>query len=759
MQKYVFILVAMLVCATAWSQHVTLMLQDETLASALRQIDHAQQERRIVFVLDGLDSLRVTRNIFRRSAIDAVNEVCEGYPILITEHDADIFVEYVRPPVRLLPNATITRRQLHYDADGYTVHLNRSGLTGLQLLSLLPDLTYQGEELLLDGLPVLAYYLNGEQLTDADELLQLPSELIESVRVNHRTRTIHVTLRKPKDGGYHGSLVAEADCYESSMENRVGAVWYSSHGKTSIYNRFDATMGDVAHRIKQSSLSSATLPEGTTTHAAALQNSLLKTSEQSFSNRLSITRKLSARNELGLSYYVASHRGQAKVQRDNASGFIDFNGRNRHVDQELTLRYTLKSADRHNTMFEYVADYFQRQTTSENVSLYGAGVGTEMGEAPSISMWKLAMAYHIPLSRCLTLDSNGYARLLSSSYDPQRYLSNFEGSSALLYAMKQFGVMLKGTIGISMRWQRVKAEAGLTEQFYMVSDKILGHGKFSFRAQGGLYPYFQLHCPIDETRRHQVTLSWQRELEDLPYAAMSPAVRWSDAFNYSIGNRTLQAPETERLMLNASGWDGQLCASASYVRMHDEIYWQSAISSGQTNIFYTHPINLPTTHLWILQTEANIHPAAHWQMKVDALWQLRPEDTTIGDQCYKGHHWRQQYSCYNIIDCGHGWNVLLHASYVPTYHIYDRTYHSSNSLRGEIQRAFFADRLRCSLTFTMWGSDRCLDRQIGSTRVDYRYLDSKPHIGLRATWKFDGGRTVKVSTVGGAQQYNDIKDY
>ncbi len=760
--RLLFLFLTLMMSGAAWAQRVTLTLQDEPLASALRQIDHAQHERRIIFVLNDLDSLRVTRNVLQRSALDAVTEVCEGYPILITEHDTEILVEYIRPPIRLLPNTLVTRRQLRYDADGYTVRPNRRGMTALQLLGLLPELTTQEEGLLLNGKPVQAYYLNGERITDAEELRQLPSEMIEEVRVSHGTHSVHLTLRRPTDGGYYGSVTAETEGYEASAESRLGAVWYARYGKTSLFNRFSAGYDDVSHNISQNELTAATLPSGNQLDFTR-QHSQLMTTEQAVSNRFSLTRELTRRSSIGLSYYIASLRGKAKVRRDNMTRFIDFSGSNRHTDQELTLRYEATFGPR-DTRAEGLLDYYSRQTTSENVSLYGAGVGTEMGEAPSISMWKYAAEIHHPVSQWLTLHGSQEARYLFLSYDPQRYLSNFEGSSTFPYAMEQRALILKATLGISTQWRRMRMEAGITEQLNTVLDKILDHGVPSAeigsvsRSQLGLDPYVQMHLPLDEERRHQLTLSWQREMEDLPYAAMSPAVRWSDAFNYSIGNRKLRAPELEQLTVNASAWDGQLNVAASYGKMHREIFWQSAISSGQTDIYYTRPINLPTTRLWMLQVGANLHPTEHWQVKLDAQWQLRPEDTTIGDVYYHASHWRQLYACSNLYNLGNGWSMQLDARYQPTYHIYDRTYHSRHSLQGEVKKSLLSDRLQCALTFKTWGSDRRLDRQIGPTLVSYRYDDSHPHIGLRAIWRLDGGRTVKVGTVEGAQHYRDIKD-
>lgn len=763
MKRFLFLLLAVLTCFGARAQRVTLMLHDETLASALRQIDHAQRERRIVFVLNDLDSLRVTRNVLGRTALEAVTEVCEGYPILISERDADILVEYVRPPVRLLPTATITRRHLHYDADGYTLRPHRAGMTGRQLLAFLPHLSEQADGLRLDGQAVEAYYVDGVRLTDADELRQIASEMIDEVRVDRRTRSVRITLRQPRDGGFYGSLMAEADCYRSSAVGGLGGVWYSRYGKTSVYNRFGASMGRTSHDIRQDAITFASESDGSTSAMASLQESRLTTGEEALSNRLSLSRELSEQNTIGLSYYVASHRGNAQVRREDGTESLNFSGRNRHVDQEVTLRYN-STFGPHDTRFEALADFYARQTTSQNVSLYGAGVGTEVGESPSIVLWKLAAEVHHPLTSALTLHGSGDLRYLFGRYDPQLFLSNFTGSPTFLYAMDQYGLMLKGNIGLSARWQRWRMETGLGLQSHVARQTILDAAKVpddvracNYRQQG-LYPYLQLYRPLDDEHRHLLTLGYQRDLSDIPYAALSPAVRWSDAFNYSIGNRELRSPEVQRWMVSASGWEGRYSLSASYLSLRNEIYWQTAISSGQTYVFYSRPINLGSTRLLSLQAEANLQPADNWQMKLVGLWQLRPEDETIGEEHFHARRLRRQYSWLNVMDYGQGWKLLLNASLAPRYQIYDRTYHSRSIVGGELQKSFDQGRLQCALTFRAWGSNNHLDRQIGRARVSYRYEDAQPHIGLRASWKFDGGRSVKVGTVEGGQRYDDISD-
>ena len=82
---------------------MSLIFSGETLSEALRQIDHAQDERRILFLPDELDVYTVTAVIDSLPAIDAVRRVCKDRPVSITEVGREIFVEYEPTTVHLRP--------------------------------------------------------------------------------------------------------------------------------------------------------------------------------------------------------------------------------------------------------------------------------------------------------------------------------------------------------------------------------------------------------------------------------------------------------------------------------------------------------------------------------------------------------------------------------------------------------------------------------------------------------------------------------
>ena len=151
MRRLLTLLLAATVIAYANAQRITLDLQGASLAEALKQIDHAQSDRHLMFVYSDLENLTAHSSPRRSYVLKAVREACQGYPILITEVDDNILIEYVRPPMHLLPDVAVAGRHIQNDEAGYSVYPDVDGLNASALLVSLPDITMH------DG----CYFLNG----------------------------------------------------------------------------------------------------------------------------------------------------------------------------------------------------------------------------------------------------------------------------------------------------------------------------------------------------------------------------------------------------------------------------------------------------------------------------------------------------------------------------------------------------------------------------------------------------------------------
>lgn len=85
------------------AQKMSFKFNDVSLSEALRQIDHAQNDKHIVFMFDDLDMFLVNADLYGLSVAEAVHKVCDSHPVTVTDVGDAIFVEYVPKVVHLSP--------------------------------------------------------------------------------------------------------------------------------------------------------------------------------------------------------------------------------------------------------------------------------------------------------------------------------------------------------------------------------------------------------------------------------------------------------------------------------------------------------------------------------------------------------------------------------------------------------------------------------------------------------------------------------
>lgn len=766
MRNGILLLILLLTGTMATAQRLSMVFDETPLPDALRQIDHAQTDRNIVFVMNDLEELRATCTLHRKDVLEAVQEVCKGFPILITETGSHIFVEYIRPPMHLLPSVTKIQKQIVLSAEGYWIKPNMYGISATKVLTILPRLSVRDGAIYLNGQALKNIFLNGMPLTETDELDQLASDMIETIRIDEHNNHLYITLRQPKEGGFYGHLQAQASWREETDEEGLSGVWYSRFRKNSIYDKFGWENEHQSDEIRQTALAPG---------VEKIYRTDLDSDQRRFANRFSFEHEYSPSQSLGFSYYVATRHGKGKSAQSDVQNFNSFSGKNQYTDQELTLRYHAcfgknpeptgrnpEPTGIRQTEVNVIADIFSRQTETENLSLYGAGVGTEIGEAPSIVMTKLSADAQTSLSQQMTLFYGFDFRSYNSHYDPDKFLSNFQGISAFRQKMDLHGTLLRGDLELQYSLGRASLTAGISPQANRNHPQLSGsnlseESPVDYR-QFDWNPHFRTFIPFGDERQHNLSLSYRQELDEIPYSAMSPAIRWGDAYNYSTGNYNLRAPRSQLFQINSAFWQNRLIATLSYTQLKDEIYWQSFINHGQTEIFFTKPVNIGSSRRMQMQIEGNLQPADHWHTKLLASWNLRPEEETIGSIHYSDRHMQQYYSWVNHWEIDRRWQFHADVWYQPRYRIYDRTYHATGSLDAEVKRSFLSNRLECGVMLCLWGINRKLDRRISDYELRYDHLSSLRQIGIQIAWNFSSKQHVKVNTVEGGQQYKDINE-
>ena len=747
-------------CVGLSAQTVTLSLHDAPLSEALRQIDQGQKERRIVFVFNEMERFRISCNITEMEPLEAVRQVCASLPISIKTRDKHVFVEAVKTPVRkaspqpsspqkpidevrMLDEVTVVRKRIRYGANGYTAQLEAQGMPASQALSYLPNVMREEDHLYVHGQEVTQIYLDGMPLSTLDELDQLQGDMIEEVRIDYQPCVIYIALRQPEEGGFYGSVHSELTGQgERNDMGELGAVWYLRHKGLSLYNRFAF---DGSNRTEE------LLNTYTRSDALTVYDGETERRHGMVSDRFSINREFNRHHSLGASLYMAYDWGRVGSVMEQDREYY-FDGENQHTDMELTLKYTHTFGSRDGTM-EVLLDVFDRSAQTENLSLYGAGVGTELGESPSITLWRGSMDVRQPVSVLTALLYRLDLRSFFSHYDPDRYSNNLIGAPVVGYQLDQQGQMVDVGVGVQHAGEHLLLNGGLG---YRLNRVEADFGKGNYRQQS-LTSHLRIELPLGDDGLHRLALTGQQQLDDIPYAALSPAVRWNDAFNSTMGNTSLLAPASTQLMMDVSLWHDRFNLTTSYRWIEDEIYWQTFIAKGQKDVFYTQPVNLDGLRIWSMQGELNLHPTSWWQAKVSAQLNYRMEHATLSETRYEGNHLQQRYAIDHHLRFDGHWSASVHADFAPRHSIYDRTYHATYLMSGEVQKGWLDNRLQTSILFVPLGRNRQIDRQIEGRHIAYKYCTTLQQLGIRVVWNFNGGRRVKVGTVEGGQRFEENK--
>ena len=128
-----------------------------------------------------------------------------------------------------LQEVTVVASRTTNNTDGYTTNLRgmdiAKGKPAVDVLGFLPNISRENGNFKINGLAASEIYVDGVKLSDLSELNNIPGEMIDKVQVKYLAGadqsaslsggTIMITLRRPPEGGYYGSITANADWYMS----------------------------------------------------------------------------------------------------------------------------------------------------------------------------------------------------------------------------------------------------------------------------------------------------------------------------------------------------------------------------------------------------------------------------------------------------------------------------------------------------------------------------------------------------------------
>lgn len=664
---------------------------------------------------------------------------------------------------RQLDEVTVIASRTTNNAEGYTTNLRGSDLTkgkpAVEVLGFLPNISREQGNFKINGLAVSEIYVNGVKLTDVSELDNIPGERIDKVQVKYLAGsnqnaalsggTIMITLRRPPEGGYYGSINANADWHRACDfgNEGIGGMFNYRYKNLSVYDNLNL----AANKYKETAEQYFSNDAGTTT--------TLETSKWhgfDFRNRLSLSQQFASGATLGASYHIGTSNLRPKSHTLADASFSDINKKNNSVAQEGTVRFSLPLNTGGSAM-ELAADYFNRHS-NENSEYYNNGENIAgIKEKYDLDLWKFSADFIYPHSRKFTWQFGASAQIINSRYTPTAIMADdrfqtsdiptkTDGFTPIVYASAK-----------GMAW-KLRYSFGINWQLNRISYTDLTSNISNHNTQWSVNPTVQVMMPFGSRMQHAVMLNYKRTMSDIPYTAISSVINWSDANNYTVGNPDLKAQTADMVMVGLSLFKNKLNLTALCLHSHNRIWWQTFQNAANQDIYYTKPVNIAGQGAWGFGAEWMETPTKWWRFKLSGRVEITPENLTLGGVHYGTTRFKEYFYFNNNFTFSHGWGGMLNANLEPTYRSYDRTYHAVYNVGGRVYKNFLNDNLQVAVDFTALGNRRKLDRRVGNTTVSYEYTTPVQYVGLSVVWNFFGGKRVNVNVVDGIQDYREIKD-
>ena len=628
------------------------------------------------------------------------------------------------------------------------------------MLAFLPSVSKEGDTYKINGLEVSEIYVDGVKLTSKDELKNIPADMIDKVKINYLAGanqdvadaggTIEITLHKPAEGGYYGS-VSVGTRYQASNgmdEGNLGGVIYYRHKNLSIYDNLSLSGFRYKETAKQSIWDQ---PKDQLTELDEVQ----RTPGHNFNNRLSVTQQLNEKSSLGASYFIKTFKNKIQTQDTGETGTSSIDQRNNYLDQEVTLKYNI-ALGQHGTALEVIGDYYNRQYKSKSDFTDGENSSSSSEDKTSLNMYKFSLDLKDPRSQKLTWNYGASIRYITTKYTPvvstidatDRFQTSQEptrtsGLTPLVYAS-----------AMGQIW-KIRYSAGFNVQLNKIQYKTLDDGAVSTNTQWGINPTVQMMMPLDSKSKHTLMMNYKRTLGEIPYSAISSTIRWTDPYNYTVGNPDLKSPRHDMVVAGLSLFNNLLNLNAIYGRFKNSIHWQIKQSPTAPDLFYTSFVNLPAQDAYGIIAEVNWTPVKPWTMKLSGRLFFECENVTLGDVYYGKTRLRPYYMIYNNFRFQHGWGGMLNFFCEPTFTNYDWTFHTVWELWGEIYKSLCQDKLQLTLSFCALGDRRRIDRQTNGITVTHDYTTPVQSIGIAVRWKFSGGKSNNFNVIKNGSQYYD----
>jgi hypothetical protein len=685
---------------------------------------------------------------------------------------------------RNLMEITVTPNFIQHQLGRYIVSLQGNpitkGNTTDKLIELLPGVSKQGDSFTMNGREVSNIYIDERKIHDKNELEVLQAEYIDKVEIIYTTENeynvantggiIKIKLKKLDDKGYYGSLSGELTINPSYglTNDNINSIINYRYGKFSIYNYL--SYNDF-NKISDYNI--------TNYYLDFLQSISLVTQgrewNHKFADNLSIFYDLTKKHSIGGNLRInvsnafpdeSSVSNLFNPDKTTESSNSQINGKTNNKEYQTAFNYNWKINSK-GSNFKFIADYLRYEKTDwrDYKYIFHSNVPhselkqtnrsqiTDMFDADAKLAIVIGEKYHLNFGGKYNLDRT--KRLLDyHDWNNNSWIVNED----LCDDFKLSGNEYAAYITFSSNIGNLMYKVGLREQVSNIRYNSFKIAKEHSKTYSGLYPSVSLNYKIDTEQGHEINLSYQKEIDPIPYSAISPVIIYNNEYSYTKGNFDLRPPVfnvLEAILIIKNKWN----INALFINSKNIIHYSTLSDEINPLISYTMPVNGEQLSVYCLGIDRTFKITKWWncKMNVNAEWRKYTENSSIS--LHKTDAIKGYFTINNNFQLDHGWGGNLTWSGEPlSYKYFERTYKSVHSLYGKIYKYLWNNKLLIDLNFVAYTKNRIVVTERENFKSNRKYMTHPEYFSVGITYNFKHGEKVNVNQSQKIQQYREIKD-
>lgn len=644
-----------------------------------------------------------------------------------------------------LPDLVITAKGIKYDAKGFNIDVSSyksaPGQNFLEFMQYIPFVSVEDKKLQVAGNAVYTIYIDGVEIDNEAELTSLPAQSIKDIRIEYlpdvsassgkKGAVVRITLRKPREYGFNGYILASAGVSPSYgyMGESFSALFKARYGIISVSNYFGYNRQKLLSDYEN-------LFQFKLSDQKFVTNEKYRNWNPLFNDRISLAITPDSKNtvSLALSYLWNSKKGRTVSEKSGLDGMdsdpvisevyspdknngVHIVGRYDYIgDNGTSVKVSADYMYRYNSLGQNVrASDEEDWTTSDRRKTHllkgEAAVNAKIG--------KVDFGVGADFQYTRSSESNDYLQIgKSGSMNVRGYRP---------------GVFVMG------KWQYrgLMADVGLRMQGNLI--RLADGGSDYFRKnQWQLCPMVSALYVFNEEKGIMANIDYRRAIDELPYHEISTMRKYTSPYSYSVGNRELVSPVSDQVQLMVSLFD-KFNFFTGYIHESNPFYYET-VAAGD-DVVANMAVNGTRYDFGVVGASATFRPFGIWTLKPSVSFTVMgakfPNFNVSGQTGWK-------FTLNNSIRISDSMGVSLDLRYEPPSDVLDMKWNAIGSVSGGIYKLFLKNTMRLSLDVNGWQRGRKVTTETAETLTVQHNVTCNTNFNVSLVWWFSGGKRLNI---------------